>query len=192
MNTNPTYKIHPSADVHTKQIGEGTAIWQFAVILEGAEIGANCNINCHTFIENRVKLGDRVTIKSGVYLWDGISLEDDVFVGPCAVFTNDLRPRSKNYGNVVNTLIKKGASIGANSSILAGTTVGRFALIGMGANIVKDVPDHALVYGNPAIIKGWVDEKGKHLIKKSDEIWVSESNETYIKSEIGIGLKKVA
>src|SRR5687767_681714 len=124
-------KIHPSADVQSSHIGEGTFVWQFAVILKDAVIGKNCNINCHTFIENDVILGDNVTVKSGIYIWDAIRIEDDVFLGPNVVFTNDLRPRSKTPVKYPVTTIKRGASIGANSTILAGVTVGKYAMTGI-------------------------------------------------------------
>lgn len=155
--------IHPLADVHSEDIGVNTQIWQFAVVLKGARIGSNCNINCHTFIENDVIIGNNVTVKSGTYIWDGIRVEDDVFIGPSVVFTNDLMPRSKSRIPFVQTVLKKGASIGANSSILAGTVVGAYSMIGMGALVTRDVPDYALVYGQPAKIRGWVDEKGNKL-----------------------------
>lgn len=143
--------IHPLADVQTKNIGENTRIWQFAVILGGATIGQNCNINCHTFIENDVKLGDRVTIKSGVFLWDGITLENDVFVGPNVTFTNDKYPRSKKYPEQFQrTIIKKGASIGAASVILGGCTIGENSMVGAGSLVTHDVPPNTLVMGSPA------------------------------------------
>ena len=111
--------IHPLADVQTQKIGENTRIWQYAVVLQGAKIGKDCNVNCHTFIENDVLIGDRVTVKSGVYLWDGLTIEDDVFIGPNVTFTNDKYPRSKKYpSEFQRTIIKKGASIGAGSVIL--------------------------------------------------------------------------
>lgn len=158
--------IHPSAEVQSKNIGEGTFIWQFAIVLPGAVIGKNCNINCHTFIENDVKVGDRVTIKSGVFLWDGIDIEDDVFVGPNATFVNDKYPRSKNYPETFQrTKICKAASIGANATILGGITIGEHALIGAGSVVTRDVPAFTLVYGNPAKIMGKVDENGL-IIKK--------------------------
>lgn len=143
--------IHPLADVHSKSIGEGTFVWQFCVILKDAKIGNNCNINCHVLVENDVKIGDNVTIKPGVQIWDGITLEDDVFVGPNVTFTNDLFPKSKNKDfTLVKTLVKKGASIGANSTILAGITIGENALIGAGSVVTKDIPENEIWVGNPA------------------------------------------
>ncbi len=153
--------IHPLADVQTKNIGEGTFIWQFAVVLAGAKIGKDCNINCHTFIENDVKIGDRVTIKCGVFIWDGIEIEDDVFIGPNATFVNDKYPRSKNYPEAFEqTRICKAASIGANATILGGVTIGQHAMIGAGSVVTKDVPAFSLVYGNPARVMGKVNETG--------------------------------
>src|SRR6266566_5102043 len=123
--------IHPLADVQSFNIGYDTTIWQFAVVLKGAVIGKNCNIAAHTFIEDDVIIGDNVTIKSGVYVWDGVRLEDNVFVGPGVAFTNDKRPRSKDYKDHDITIIKKGASLGSNTSILTGVTVGEFAMTGI-------------------------------------------------------------
>jgi acetyltransferase-like isoleucine patch superfamily enzyme len=150
--------IHPLSDVQSTNIGEDTRIWQFAVILKNAVIGKNCNICAHTLIENNVIIGNDVTVKSGVYLWDGITLEDRVFVGPCVAFTNDKLPRSKIYPEAfLNTLIRYGASLGANSTILPGVTVGRFAMIGAGSVVTKDVPDYAVVVGNPAKIVRYIE-----------------------------------
>ena len=143
--------IHPLADVQTIDIGERTKVWQFCVILKQAKIGANCNINCHVFIENDVLIGNNVTIKPGVQLWDGIVIEDGVFIGPNATFTNDLKPRSKQYPEkFLKTIVKKGASIGANATILPGITIGENAMIGAGSVIVKDVPPNTVWVGNPA------------------------------------------
>jgi acetyltransferase-like isoleucine patch superfamily enzyme len=143
--------IHPSSDVQSKQIGEGTRVWQYVVILPGAVIGRDGNICSHCFIENKVIVGDRVTVKCGVQLWDGVTLEDDVFVGPNATFTNDLNPRSRNdAAKLLPTLVKKGASIGANATILPGLTIGEGAMVGAGAVVTKDVPPRTLVVGNPA------------------------------------------
>jgi len=151
--------IHALSDVNATKIGQKTKIWQYSVILENAIIGENCNICAHTLIENDVVIGNNVTIKSGVYLWDGITLEDDVFIGPSAVFTNDKKPRSKQYPDVFSqTIVGKGASIGANATILPGIRIGQNALIGAGAVVTKDVPDNAIVVGNPAYIKGYMEQ----------------------------------
>ena len=145
------YKIHNLADVQTENIGEDTMIWQFCVILKNAKIGKNCNINCNVFIENDVEIGDNVTIKPGVQIWDGVTLEDKVFIGPNVTFTNDLLPRSKQYPiEFAKTLVKKGASIGANSTIIAGNIIGENAMIGAGSVITKDVPANEVWVGNPA------------------------------------------
>lgn len=144
-------KIHPTSDVQTQNIGEGTMIWQYCVVLGGAEIGEACNINCQVFIENDVKIGNRVTIKPGVQLWDGVTVEDDVFIGPNVTFTNDLMPRSGNRDfKLEKTVIKKGASIGANATIIAGNTIGENALVGAGSVVTKDVPANEIWIGNPA------------------------------------------
>lgn len=154
-------KIHPLADVQTLNVGENTSVWQFCVILKDAVIGDYCNINCQVFIENDVKIGDNVTIKPGVQIWDGVTLEDNVFIGPNVTFTNDLVPRSKQYPEAfAKTLVKKGASIGANATIVAGNTIGEFALIGAGSVVTKNVPANTVWFGNPAKQKGTIDEKG--------------------------------
>lgn len=150
--------VHPSGICESEHVGEGTRVWAFAHVLPGARIGADCNINDHVFIENDVVLGDRVTVKSGVQLWDGVRLGDDVFVGPNATFTNDMFPRSKEYpGEFLQTIVGPGASIGANSVLLPGIKVGRRAMIGAGSVVVRDVPAHAIVVGNPAKIVGYAD-----------------------------------
>jgi acetyltransferase-like isoleucine patch superfamily enzyme len=147
------------AIVESENIGEDTRIWANAHVLAGAKIGKDCNICDHTFIENDVVIGNRVTIKSGVYIWDGVRIEDDVFVGPSVAFTNDLYPRSKQYPDkFLETWIKKGASIGANSTVLAGLTIGEYAMIGAGSVVVKDVPSCALVVGNPAKILRYLEQ----------------------------------
>ena len=148
---------HPNAIVESIQIGKGTHIWAFAHVLPGAVIGEDCNLCDHTFIENNVIIGNLVTIKSGVQLWDGITVEDDVFIGPNATFTNDPFPRSKQHLEYfARTLIRKGASIGANATILPGLTIGQYAMVGAGAVVTKDVPPYAIVMGNPARITGYV------------------------------------
>ena len=143
--------VHPTSDVRTNKIGENSNIWQFCVVFPRAEIGANCNICTQVLIENEVKIGNNVTIKSGVQVWDGITIEDDVFIGPNVTFTNDLFPRSKNPDwKLSETIVKKGASIGANATILAGVTIGENAMIGAGSVVTKDVPANTVWYGNPA------------------------------------------
>lgn len=152
-------KVHPLADVRSLNIGKNTRVWQFSVIFENAKIGENCNICAHTLIENDVVIGNNVTIKSGVFLWDGTRVEEDVFIGPNATFTNDLMPRSKIYPDVFNGItLKKGASIGANATILPGITIGCKAMVGAGAVVTKDVPDYAVVVGNPATITRYIEQ----------------------------------
>ena len=142
--------IHPTSDVKSTKIGENTNIWQFCVVFPQAKIGCNCNICAQVLIENEVEIGNNVTIKSGVQVWDGITIEDDVFIGPNATFTNDLFLRSKNPDwKLAKTVIKRGASIGANATILAGVTIGENAMIGAGSVVTKDVPDNSVWYGNP-------------------------------------------
>lgn len=144
-------KIHPLSDVQTKNIGENTLVWQYTVVLKDAAIGDNCNINCQVFIENDVIIGNNVTVKPGVQLWDGIRIEDNVFIGPNVTFTNDRYPRSKQYPEEFQqTIVKKGASIGANATILGGITIGEHALIGAGSVVTKNVPANELWVGNPA------------------------------------------
>jgi len=153
--------IHKLSDVQSLNIGENTNIWQFCVVLKDAKIGDNCNINAYVFIENNVLIGDNVTIKSGVQLWDGITLEDNVFIGPNVTFTNDFTPRSKQYPNsFLETTIKKGASIGANSTIIGGITIGEYAMIGAGSVVTKNIGKHELWYGNPATKRGYVCKHG--------------------------------
>jgi UDP-2-acetamido-3-amino-2,3-dideoxy-glucuronate N-acetyltransferase len=158
------YTVHPLADVQTNNIGENTFFWQFVVVLSKAIIGKNCNINCQVFIENDVVIGDNVTIKPGVQVWDGIVIMDNVFIGPNVTFTNDLVPRSKQYPEEFKkTVVNKGASIGANATILSGIEIGDYALIGAGSVLTKSVPPYTLWYGNPAVHKGYVTREGKIL-----------------------------
>jgi len=143
--------IHPLSDVQSKVIGSGTKIWQFCVVFKDARIGANCNICANTLIENDVIIGNNVTIKSGVYIWDGTIIEDDVFIGPCVTFTNDKTPRSKQYPEkFLKTVVGRGASIGANATILPGLNIGEGAMVGAGAVVTKDVKPYTTVIGNPA------------------------------------------
>ena len=161
--------IHKLADVQSQNIGENTNIWQFCVVLKNAQIGSNCNINAGVLIENDVIIGDNVTIKSGVQIWDGITLEDNVFIGPNVTFTNDFLPRSKQYPKeFLKTTIKKSTSIGANSTVVGGVTIGEYAMIGAGSVVTKDVGIQELWFGNPAKFKGYVCKCGQ----KCDETLV--------------------
>jgi len=154
-------QFHPQSIVESSHIGQGTRVWAFAHILPGAQIGDDCNICDAVFIENDVIVGNRVTIKCGVQLWDGLRVSDDVFIGPNATFTNDRFVRSKQYPDrFETTTIKQGATVGANATILPGVTIGQYASVGAGAVVTSDVPDNALVTGNPARITGYVDKRG--------------------------------
>lgn len=154
------YFRHPQAIVETERIGDGTRVWAFAHVLPGAAIGRDCNICDHVFIENDVVVGDRVTVKCGVQLWDGITLEDDVFVGPNATFTNDPFPRSRQYPErFARTVVRAGASIGANATLLPGIEIGQGAMVGAGAVVTRDVPPGVIVTGNPARIRHRVADR---------------------------------
>jgi len=163
--------IHKLADVASDEIGKGTRVWQYVVILKNAKIGKNCNICAHTLIEGDVIIGDNVTVKSGVYIWDGTRVEDDVFIGPNATLTNDLMPRSKQYPEEFSGItLKQGCSIGANATLLPGITIGGGAMVGAGAVVTKDVPDYAVVVGNPAKIIRHIAQspsKGENVIHNS-------------------------
>jgi acetyltransferase-like isoleucine patch superfamily enzyme len=144
-------------------IGPGTRVWAFAHVCDGVVIGEDCNLCDQTFFEKGVRVGNRVTIKCGVYLWEGAVLEDDVFVGPCVAFTNDLRPRSQKYPDMfLPTRLQEGCTVGANATLLP-VTIGRWAMVAAGAVVTRDVPAHALVRGNPARLTGWVCRCGDKL-----------------------------
>ena len=161
MSTSNNVFIHQLSDVQTSSIGTDTKIWQFCVVLQGARIGANCNICANVLIENDVQIGNNVTVKSGVQLWDGVFVEDNVFIGPNATFTNDLVPRSKVYPKEFKkTFLKKGASIGANVTVVAGVTIGAYSFIGAGSVVTKDIPAYTVWYGNPVRHKGYITEEG--------------------------------
>lgn len=146
-----SYFIHPLADMQSRNVGDNTRVWQFVVILPGAKIGSDCNICSHCLIENDVVVGDRVTVKSGVQLWDGLRLGNDIFIGPNVTFTNDRYPKSRNSGFVqLKTWIEDGASIGGGATILPGVHIGAGATVGAGSVVTKDVPAGLAVVGNPA------------------------------------------
>lgn len=166
----PSVKIHSHALIEKDvTIGKRTRVWAFAHILPDVRIGEDCNICDHTFIENGVTLGNRVTVKSGVYIWTGVEIADDVFLGPCVAFTNDKRPRSlQHLAAYPKTRLLKGCSIGANATLLPGITIGEWAMVGAGSVVTRDVPAHALVYGNPARIEGWVCQCGERVSERED------------------------
>lgn len=172
MESSKDYFIHPSSDVKTDKIGSGTKIWQFVVVLEGTQIGNNCNINCHTFFEDDVILGDNVTVKSGVYLWNGIRVHDNVFIGPSVTFINDHTPRSQQYPEqYAGATLEEHVSIGANSTIMGGINIGKGAMIGAGSVVTRDVPPFTLWYGNPAKHAGYVTLNGVILdMQLTDQI----------------------
>ncbi len=161
-----SYFVHSQAIVETEQIGEGTRIWAFAHVMQGATVGRDCNICDHAFVESGVVIGDGVTIKNGVAIWDGVTLASHVFVGPNAVFTNDLNPRAevkKGHDQFVPTHVQEGATIGANATIVCGVTLGRYCFVGAGTVVIRDVPPYALVVGNPARQIGYMCECGESL-----------------------------
>ena len=157
--------IHPTAEVSEKsKIGEGTKIWNLAQVREDCIIGENCIISKNVYIDTKVVMGNRVKVQNNVNVYHGVEIEDDVFLGPSMTFTNDFYPRafSKNW-EITNTLVKKGASIGANATIVCGNVIGEYATVGSGSVVTKDVPAHALVVGNPARQIGWVCKCGHKL-----------------------------
>ena len=158
MDQGSSFFQHPAALVESKAVGARTRVWAFAHILPRARIGEDCNICDGVFVENDVVVGNRVTVKCGVQLWDGVEIEDDVFVGPNATFTNDHFPRSGKHPDAyLRTIVRRGASIGANATILPGLTIGSHAMVGAGSVVTKDVPANAVVVGNPATICSYVD-----------------------------------
>jgi acetyltransferase-like isoleucine patch superfamily enzyme len=189
MNNN--VYIHPGALVESQQIGQGTRIWAFTHVMKDVTIGENCNVGEHSFLETGVRVGSNVTIKNGNMLWDGVTLEDGTFVGPGVFFTNDLYPRSprlpqaharyQGMGWRVTTLVKHGASIGAGAVLVAGVTVGSFAMVGAGAVVTKDVPPHALVVGSPARRIGWVCQCGHPLTFEQEQAICTECGAPYVR-----------
>jgi len=179
---------HPNSLCESENIGDGTRIWAFAHVLPGARIGTDCNICDGVFIENDVVVGDRVTVKCGVQLWDGVRLGDDVFIGPNATFTNDAFPRSRRYPEkFAQTVVESGASIGANATILPGVRIGSGAMIGAGAVVTRSVPPNAIVVGNPARISGYVSDSPIAVDIKSEP----SDGKTAESRVAGVSLKKL-
>ena len=166
VGLDPSVFVHPRGLCESDRVGPRTRIWAFAHVLPGARVGADCNVGDHAFIEGGAVLGDRVTVKNAVLVWDGVTVEDEVFLGPNMIFTNDLAPRAafkKSPDELLSTLVRRGATIGANATVLCGITIGEQAFVAAGAVVVRDVPAHALVVGNPARRIGWVCACGRRL-----------------------------
>ncbi|MBE2227261.1 MAG: N-acetyltransferase [Ignavibacteria bacterium] len=175
------YFVHPNALVESDDIGNKTRIWAFAHVLKNVTIGEDCNLCDYVFVESGVKIGSRVTIKNGISLWEGLEIEDDVFLGPNAAFTNDMFPRSKRHsGSYLKTLLKKGTSVGANATVLCGITLGKYCLIGAGSVVTRSVPDFALVTGNPAKFRYWIAKTGERLNFNSENKATDSDGNKYI------------
>ena len=166
MDTSGAPRIHPTALVESDRIGAGTVVWAFAHVMADAEIGRHCKIGDHVFIESGARLGDHVTVKNGVSIWKHVHVGDRVFLGPNAVLTNDLYPRSgADRWEPLDTWIEEGVTVGANATIVCGVRLGRYSMVGAGAVVTADVPPHALVVGNPARQQGWVCGCGRPLVE---------------------------
>ncbi|MGB8650526.1 MAG: acyltransferase [Mycobacteriales bacterium] len=158
--------VHPQGLCESTQVGKGTRVWAFAHILPGAVVGSDCNICDHAFIESGARLGNGVTVKNAVLVWEGVTVEDEVFLGPNMLFTNGLRPRAsrkQSSQELLPTFVRRGASLGAGVVVVCGTTIGEYAFAAAGAVVVRDVPAHALVMGNPGRQVGWVCSCGERL-----------------------------
>ena len=179
------YIKHPTAIVESDTVGEGTKIWHFVHIRKDAIIGKNCNIGKSVYVDTEVRIGDNVKIQNFVSIYKGVEIENDVFIGPSVVFTNDMYPRAFIWenGKIVQTIVKKGSSIGANATIICGVTVGEYAMIGAGSVVTRDVPPYGLVFGNPAHLRGYVCQCGEKLYK------IIDTNENNIVYECECGKK---
>ena len=187
MALDPSVFVHDKALCESDDVGLGTRVWAFAHVMAGARVGAGCNVGDHAFLESGVILGSDVTVKNNVLLWDGVVVEDRVFLGPNAVFTNDRTPRSgvrPERADLVPTLVRHGASIGANATIVCGVTIGTWAMIGAGSVVTADVAAHGLVFGNPARPVGWVCECCRRL----DERLECSCGRSYVHRDDGQGL----
>ncbi len=186
------YFVHEKALCESDKIGKNTRIWAFAHVMKDVIIGEDCNLGDGSFVESGVKIGDRVTIKNGVSVWNGVEVEDDVFLGPNCVLTNDLLPRSKVYHNEnIKTILSRGASVGANATIVCGTTIGEYALIGAGAVVTKNIDPFSLVVGNPARHKYYVSVFGEKLNFLENIAYDSDGNK-YIQKNNIVSLEKKA
>jgi len=189
MALDPSVSVHPTALVESDEIGPDTRVHAFVHVLPGAVVGAGCNLCDHVFVEGGARIGDRVTVKNHVMIWDKVTIEDEVFLGPNAVLTNDPTPRvafKKSPAEFLPTLIRRGATIGANATIVCGVTVGRSAFVGAGAVVLRDVPDHALVVGNPARRVGWVCACGARL---DGSLACTACGARHAESEAGLALE---
>ncbi len=181
------YRKHPTALVESEHIGRGTRIWAFVHVLPGAVIGEDCNIGDHCYIESGAVVGNRVTIKNGVAVWEGVHLGDDVFLGPNVALTNDLLPRSRKPDWVCHpTYIERGATIGANATIVCRVRIGEYAMVGAGSVVTKDIPAHALCFGNPAAVRGWVCRCATRLTFEGEETTCRECGDQYRQTPGGI------
>lgn len=188
MARDPSVFVHDRALVESDDIGPRTRVWAFAQVMRGARIGADCNICGHAFVESGVVLGDGVTVKNGVQLYTGVTCEDDVFLGPAAVFTNDLNPRAaikKGPDDFLPTVLRQGATLGANAVVVCGVTLGRYAFVGAGSVVIRDVPDHGLVVGNPARQIGWMCRCATRL---DDGLGCPACGDRYVEEDGGLRL----
>jgi len=186
VSLDPSVFVHPNALCESDDVGPRTRVWAFAHVMLGAVVGEDCNVCDHAFIEGGARIGDRVTVKNNVLLWDKVTVEDDVFLGPNVVFTNDLEPRvafKKSPEEFTPTWVRRGASIGANATIVCGVTIGEQSMVGAGSVVTHDVPRHALVLGTPARQNGWVCVCGARL---GDDLICARCGRRYERSSSGL------